>query len=149
MRVLVFVLMLLTTAPALAVEPGEMLSDPDLEARAQVLDMELRCVQCQSESIASSNAEWARDARKMVRALIAEGASNQDVLVFFAERYGDVVLMRPRSDGANLLLWVAGPAALVLAFLLAGFYLKGRNRPAGGAALTKKEAARLQELLDE
>ena len=137
----------LTAWPLWAVEPDEMLADPALEARAQALDDALRCVQCQSESIASSNADWARDARLIVRELISTGASDQAVLDYFVERYGEVVLMRPKTGGANLILWAAGPVMLLLG---AGIALAAFRRPRTAPAppLSAEEEARLKQILD-
>jgi len=141
-------LFLLLALPAQAVEPDEMLADPVLEARADALDDELRCVQCRSEAIGSSNADWARDARLMVRELIAGGATDAEVLDFFVERYGEVVLMRPRAEGANLVLWLAAPAMLLLAGVISITYLRRRSvAPAPDDGLTTEEQARLDELL--
>ena len=141
-------LFLLLALPAQAVEPDEMLADPVLEARADALDDELRCVQCRSEAIGSSNADWARDARLMVRELIAGCATDAEVLDFFVERYGEVVLMRPRAEGANLVLWLAAPAMLLLAGAISITYLRRRSvAPAPDDGLTTEEQARLDELL--
>lgn len=145
---LAIILAFVATA-ALGVEPDEMLADPVLEARANALDDEIRCVQCRSENIASSNADWARDARLMVRALISEGASNAEVLDFFVDRYGEVVLMTPRAAGANLVLWAAAPVMLLIA--LGGSIAYMRRRASGVAptsGLSADEEARLKELLD-
>ena len=140
-------LFLLIALPAQAVEPDEMLADPVLEARASALDDELRCVQCRSEAIGSSNADWARDARIMVRELIASGATDHEVLDFFVERYGEVVLMRPRAEGANLVLWFAAPAMLLLAVAISAGYLRRRATPGPEEDLSAEEQARLDELL--
>ncbi|WP_316013196.1 cytochrome c-type biogenesis protein [Roseobacter sp. HKCCA0434] len=144
MRRLVLILALLWPLAAQAVQPDEMLSDPVLESRAQALDEELRCVLCRSESIASSNADWAADARVLVRELIAEGRSDAEVRDFFVARYGDYVLMQPRVGGVNLLLWAAGPLIL----LLAGIVLVRRRRatPVETAPLTAEERAELDAL---
>ncbi len=137
----------LIAAPALAVEPHEMLADPALEARAQALDEILRCVQCQSENIASSNGQWAADARVTVRELISDGKSDQDVLDFFVDRYGEFVLMRPTAEGANLVLWLAGPGLLLIGAGIAVTYLRRRAQPAVPEKLSAEEEERLAELL--
>ena len=126
MRRLVLILALLWPLAAAAVQPDEMLADPVLEARAQALDHELRCVLCRSESIASSNADWASDARVIVRELLSEGASDAEVRDFFVARYGDYVLMKPRISGVNLALWLSGPLILLLA--LAALVIRARRR---------------------
>ncbi len=133
--------------PAAAVEPDEMLSDPVLEARARALDADIRCVQCRSENIASSNADWARDARLIVRELIFAGAGDAEVLDFFVERYGERVLMNPRKDGANAILWAAGPVMLVLALLIGAFHLRRRRAGREPPSLTEAEQARLDDIL--
>ncbi len=136
---------------ALALDPTEMLADPALEERARALDHEIRCVKCQSESVASSNADWARDARRQIREMITDGQSNAQVKTWFVERYGEFVLMDPPKTGSNLALWLAGPAMALIALLGAGAYLRGRSRaePAAAEALSPEEQARLREILDE
>ncbi|MDU8942250.1 cytochrome c-type biogenesis protein [Ovoidimarina sediminis] len=144
-----FLIFWLLATPVLAVEPQEMLSDPALEARAQALDHALRCVQCQSESIASSNAQWSADARKLVRELIVEGRSDDEVLDFFVARYGEFVLMRPKAEGANLVLWLAGPGLLILGAGIAVSYLRRRSAPEAPTALSAEEEKRLAELMGD
>ena len=143
------VLCVLCALPVYAVEPDEMLADPALEARAQALDEDIRCVQCQSENIASSNADWARDARLIVRELIVDGRSDVEIMTFFVERYGERVLMNPRKDGANAVLWLAGPAMLILALLIGAGYLRRRRVAEAPEPLSSEEEARLKEILEE
>ncbi|MGB0901607.1 cytochrome c-type biogenesis protein [Halocynthiibacter sp.] len=149
MKYLYSVLMMVFLAvPALAVQPDEMLSDPLLETRARSLDEIIRCVQCQSENIASSNADWAKDARLMVRQLLLEGRGDQEIMSFFVERYGERVLMTPQLNGSNLILWVAGPLMLLLSF--GGIFLYSRRtKPNSSEGLTAEEEARLNELLKD
>jgi len=152
MKRLILILMLLA-GPAFAVQPHEMLADPVLEARAQELDKQLRCVKCQSEALASSNAEWAADARVLLRELLVDGYSDQDVIDFFVVRYGEYVLMKPQTGGANAILWWAGPGMLVLALLIGGLYLRRRSAPEVAApavdGLTEDEKARLADLMKD
>ncbi|QYX58358.1 cytochrome c-type biogenesis protein CcmH [Roseovarius sp. SCSIO 43702] len=149
MRWLVLILAL-WSGPLWAVEADEMLDDPLLERRAQALDDAIRCVRCQSESIASSNAEWASDARIRVRELLVDGASDTEVLDFFVARYGEVVLMEPRLGGSNLVLWLAGPLMLLLAAGGAVYYVRQRGRATETRAdeLSAEEQARLRDILD-
>lgn len=141
----------LLAAPSLAVEPDEMLADPALEARAQALDEKIRCVKCRSEVIASSNADWAADARVVVRELIADGASDQEVLDFFVARYGEYVLMTPQASGSNMFLWLAGPLMLMLGGGMAAVYLRRRSKddPTVEIVLSDEEEARLKEIMKE
>ena len=142
-------IMCLLAAPVWAIDPGDMLADPTLEARARALDLELRCVKCRSESIASSNADWARDARLVVRELLVEGASNAEVKDFFYVRYGDFVLMDPPKTGANVFLWIAGPVMLLFALGFSGYYLRRRGQATAAESLNSNEQARLDEILKD
>ncbi|MGB7244053.1 MAG: cytochrome c-type biogenesis protein [Sulfitobacter sp.] len=150
MKRLALILVLLAT-PLWALDPSEMLSDPALEARARLMDHELRCVVCQSEAIASSNSNWAHDARRTIRELIKNGATNAEVKDFFVARYGEFVLMTPSTRGSNWILWAAGPLMLLLAGGVGVFYVRGRAGAAAPqeAALNDAESKRLREILDE
>lgn len=150
LRHLLCVLVLVAT-PVWAVQPDEVLSDPALEARARVISKDLRCLVCRNESIDESNAELARDLRILVRERLVAGDSNDEVIDFVVDRYGEYVLLRPQTGGSNILLWGAGPLAFVLALLMAGTYLKRRSRarvPAGNS-LSEEEQARLKEILKD
>jgi cytochrome c-type biogenesis protein CcmH len=143
-----FLALALIAGPAFAVNPDEVLEDPALEARAREISAELRCVVCQGENIDESNAAIARDLRGIVRERLLEGDSNVQVVDFVVERYGEYVLMKPTTEGANILLWLAGPALFVIAALGAGVYLRRRSVSAEPAAkLTSTEQARLDELM--
>ncbi len=143
------VLLALLASPAMALDPSEMLEDAGLEARARALDHEIRCVKCQSEAIASSNAQWAQDARRTVRELIAGGATDREVKDWFLERYGEFVLMNPDASGANLALWLAGPVMGAVGIIGALAYLRGRAKPEPTKGLSADEQARLDEILKE
>ncbi|MEE2691881.1 MAG: cytochrome c-type biogenesis protein [Pseudomonadota bacterium] len=133
---------------AFAVEPDEMLADAALEARAEALDRELRCVVCQSQSIAESNADLAKEMRVVVRERLAAGDSDEEILAYLVERYGDYVLLRPPVQGNTIFLWVF-PALVLLAGLTGGVFYVRRLRPAAPAALSEEEAAALKDLLEE
>lgn len=133
---------------AFAVEPDEMLADAALEVRAEALDRELRCVVCQSQSIAESNADLAKEMRVVVRERLAAGDSDEEVLAYLVERYGDYVLLRPPVQGNTIFLWVF-PALVLLAGLTGGVFYVRRLRPAAPAALSEEEAAALKDLLEE
>ena len=138
-------------SPAHAVEPGEMLKDPALEARARHISQELRCLVCQNQSIDDSNAELARDLRVLVRERLAAGDSDAAVLAFVEARYGEFVLLRPRLRLHTALLWLA-PALLLAGIAFALVRLARARRPAGGAGanaepLSPAEQQRLDDLL--
>src|SRR6516165_11614270 len=145
-----FLIVLLTsiTAPAFAVEPDEMLSDPALEVRARALSKELRCMVCQNQSIDDSEAPLARDLRILVRERLTEGDSDQQVVDFVVDRYGEFVLLRPRFNWHTALLWLTPPGALIGGALV--MWLSARRRRSANAAsagegerLTPAEEARL------
>jgi cytochrome c-type biogenesis protein CcmH len=150
MRRLLLVLSLLLAAPALAVEPSEMLDDPVLEQRARELSAEIRCVVCQNESIDSSNAEIAHELRVLVRERLVAGDSDQEVLDYLVARYGDFVLLRPPVKPATYLLWF-GPFAILLIGVVAVFVFFRRQRAAAALppALSVEEEARLARLLGD
>lgn len=113
------------------------LADPAQEARAQALEREIRCVQCQNEPIAQSTAEIAADMRGLVRERIAAGDSDAEIRGFFRQRYGDFVLFRPPWDARTWVLW--GAPFLLLAAGLAGVMAVRRRRDVSGPALTPEE----------
>ena len=144
-------LALFAAAPAVAVQPDEMLSDPALEARARTLSRELRCMVCQNQSIDDSEAPLARDLRLLVRERLKAGDSDQQVLDFLVARYGAFVLLKPRFGWDTALLWLAPAGVLVLGGIGLVALLR-RSRPAEDAEraeLTAAERGRLAELLGE
>lgn len=146
--------LLLFTVPAQAVDPGEILKDPALEARAREVGKELRCLVCQNQSIDDSDAELARDLRVLVRERIVSGDSNEDVIAYVVSRYGDFVLLNPPFKLKTYALWF-GPAALIIfgIILMVLFYRRARSpdRAAEQAAsgLSDAEKKKLARLLDE
>ncbi|MDJ0627219.1 MAG: cytochrome c-type biogenesis protein CcmH [Rhodobacter sp.] len=149
MRRIVLILCLLA-APVWAVQPDEILDDPVLEDRARELSKGLRCLVCRNENIDESNAELARDLRLLVRERLVAGDSDAAVIDFVVDRYGEYVLLKPTATGSNLLLWVAGPAMLVVALGIGGLYLRRRSgSPAPDDRLSAEEEARLKRILEE
>lgn len=146
---LVLTLTLAAAAPALAVNPDEVLSDPALEARARTLSEQLRCMVCQNQSIDDSNADLAKDLRLLVRERIVDGDSDRQVLDYIVSRYGEFVLLKPRLSARTILLW-ATPVLLILAggLSLLLFARRRVGRPTG-SALTDDERARLDRILGE
>jgi len=120
--------------------------DPALERRVTNLAHELRCLVCQNQTIADSNAPLAVDLRNQIREQLAAGKSERDVVDFMVARYGDFVLYRPPLKASTVLLWV-GP----FAFLIAGFYLLIsflRRRQVPEPQLSDAERARAAKLLE-
>jgi cytochrome c-type biogenesis protein CcmH len=109
MKKLFLILSLMLATPVAAVQPDEILADPVMEERARDISAGLRCLVCRNESIDESNAELARDLRLLVRERLVAGDTNDEVVDFVVDRYGEYVLLRPTLTGANLVLWIAGP----------------------------------------
>ncbi|MEM9616542.1 MAG: cytochrome c-type biogenesis protein [Pseudomonadota bacterium] len=122
-------LLTLMAAPAFAVEPDEILDDPALEARAREISRELRCVTCQSQSIDDSNAPLAKDLRLVVRERVVAGDSNDEVIAYVTERYGDYVRLKPELRNDTMLLWLTPLLALGAALLAAFFYFRQLKQP--------------------
>jgi cytochrome c-type biogenesis protein CcmH len=136
---------------AVAVEPGERLDDPVLEARARDISKGLRCLVCQNQSIDDSDAGLARDLRVLVRERLSGGETNDQVIAYVTARYGDYVLLEPPLKPTTYLLWF-GPAGIFLAGGAAVIvYMRRRTRMgAGGAApLSDDERRRIARLLDD
>ncbi|QFT96184.1 Cytochrome c-type biogenesis protein CcmH precursor [Roseovarius sp. THAF8] len=150
MKRLVLILMLLAS-PLWAVQPDEILDDPVLEERAREISSGLRCLVCRNESIDDSNADLARDLRLLVRERLVAGDSDEEVIDFVVDRYGEYVLLNPVASGSNLVLWLAGPVMLILGGLLAAVYIRGRAgaKPEGEAGLSAAEEARLREIMKD
>lgn len=121
------------------------LTDPALEARAQSLAREIRCVVCENEPVALSAAEIAVDMRKAIRERIAAGDSDAQVRRFFADRYGEFVLLRPRIGMDTFALWGA-PLALLLLGGLGLFVASRRGQAAPVGAPTIDDAQALAAL---
>ncbi|HEX6295721.1 MAG TPA: cytochrome c-type biogenesis protein [Burkholderiales bacterium] len=138
MRKLLF-LMVFLSLPAFS-------EDPELEKRVTGLAHELRCLVCQNQTIADSNAPLAVDLRNQIREQLAAGKSERDVMDFMVARYGDFVLYRPPLKASTVLLW-AGP----FVFLLLGIFLLyrrvTRSRPAD-PQLSEADRTRAAKLLE-
>ena len=144
-----WLLMLLIPNLATAYEAQPLAANPEVEARLKVLAVELRCLVCQNQTLADSNAPLAEDLRREVREMIVKGMSDREIIDFLVARYGDFVLYRPPWKLTTTLLWV-GP------FLLLGagaiglvFALRRRQRKVTDVTLSDAEHSRVAKLLSE
>ncbi|WP_424833743.1 cytochrome c-type biogenesis protein [Ruegeria sp.] len=151
MKRLVLILMMLAS-PLMAVQPDEVLDDPVLETRARDISTGLRCLVCRNESIDESNAELARDLRLLVRERLVAGDTDEQVVAFIVDRYGEYVLLKPKATGANLMLWLAGPIMLLIAAGMGWSFLRKRARQQEAVhtdTLSEEERERLRRILED
>lgn len=140
---------MLFTVSAKAVEPDELLEDPHLEARARALSIDIRCLVCQNQSIDDSDADLAKDLRKLVRKKLKEGASDEDIRKYLVARYGEFVLLRPRIKSDTYILWF-GPVIILLAGIIGIFIFflghSKNNSIQPSLILSEDEEKRISEL---
>lgn len=141
---LVLILVFLAS-PLWAVEPSEMLDDPVLEERARDLSQGLRCPVCRNESIDESNAALSKELRIVLRERILAGDSDQEAVDFMVARYGEYVLLRPNTQGVNMILWLAAPALLLIALGIGWSTIRAKRTPPAG--LSEAEKAELEKIL--
>ena len=143
-RLAAMLLLVLAASVGTAATPPA--SEAELDARAHALSQELRCVVCQNQTLADSNAELAVDLRRQIRQQLADGADEKAVKDYLAQRYGDFVLYKPPLRPLTWLLWF-GP--LLLLVLVVAALLRARQRNAGApeSALQADERRRLDAML--
>ncbi len=146
MYVLIAAIVLGRGAPALAVQPDEVLPDAALEHRARDISAGLRCMVCQNQSIDDSDAPLARDLRLLVRERLTAGDSDEDVVDYLVSRYGDFVLLRPRIRWDTALLW--GTPILLLGLGIVVLRASSRRARVATpvAGLTAAEEAQLAQV---
>ena len=120
--------LLLVFATARAIDNEPAFEDPALQARYDFLVHELRCVQCRNQSIADSNVQLAGDLRLAVRDLIAKGDSNEQILTFMSDRYGEYVLLKPPFTPHNWILWVGPILLLGVGGVVAARFILAKSR---------------------
>lgn len=136
--------------PAWGIEPEEQLKDLRQEARARIIDQQLRCVVCQSETIDDSGAPVAKALRTLVRERIVAGDDDSHVMAAVTARYGDFVLFKPRFSAVNAVLWIGPFAVLILGGAGAFAFMRrqAKNGPEAPAEpLTPTEQAELAHAL--
>ncbi len=134
-------------AIAWAGEATPMAQNEQVEQRMTAIAAELRCLVCQNESIAGSRADLAVDLRRQIREQIAAGKSNQEIMTYMVDRYGDFVRYRPPLKGSTLLLWF-GPALLLAAGLVAlVLHLRRRSGKVDNAPLSDEDRKRAETLV--
>jgi cytochrome c-type biogenesis protein CcmH len=144
-KLLLGCLLILVAAVTHANEAPSASADPVLEKRVMALAGELRCLVCQNQTIADSNAELAIDLKNQVREKLAQGLSDKDVVDYMVQRYGDFVLYRPPVKSTTWLLWFGPFLLLVSGIFFLGLKLSRRRSPPD--ALPESEMQRAAQLL--
>ncbi|EFO30567.1 cytoChrome c-type biogenesis protein CcmH [Roseibium sp. TrichSKD4] len=143
---------LVSFAPAFAIAPDEILDDPVLEERARGLSANLRCMVCQNQSIDDSDAPLAKDLRVLVRERLVAGDSDDEVIDYLVDRYGEFVLLKPRLGTHTLILWAAAPIALIAGVIGIAMAIRRRKMmtvdPVAAPRLSDEEKKRLEALLN-
>jgi cytochrome c-type biogenesis protein CcmH len=122
-------------------------ADPVLEAKMMLIAEELRCLVCQNETIAASNAELAIDLKNQIRIKLNQGQSQKQILDFMVQRYGDFVLYRPPLKTTTALLWLGPFTLLAMALLMLVRNVRLRRRSVLASALSDADAAKARALL--
>ena len=126
------------------------LADPALEQRARDLSREIRCVVCQSQSVADSDADIAQELRVLIREQIAAGKSDQEIRDYLVARYGDFVLFDPPFKASTYVLWLGPFAILLFAGIgVAIFFRRRGQEPARARELSADEHSRVERLLHD
>ncbi|HXI23526.1 MAG TPA: cytochrome c-type biogenesis protein [Pyrinomonadaceae bacterium] len=134
-------------APGLIAREAQPNEDPQIAARMRNLTEQLRCLVCQNETLADSRADLAEDLRKEIREQMKQGKSDQEIIAFLTQRYGDFVLYNPPVKATTYLLWF-GPFVLLIAGTLVLFrFLKRRRALIQEQPLTADEHKRAEEIL--
>jgi len=150
-RPAVLLLLLLLSCMAFALATGAAQTaadDPAMEARLRNLSQELRCLVCQNETLADSRADLADDLRREIREQMKAGKSDQEIIGFLTQRYGDFVLYRPRVRPVTYLLWFGPFVLLVSGMLVLYRYVKQRRDSISEKPLTAAERRRAEDLLE-
>lgn len=143
-------LLLLAHSPFLASEEASLLADdPVLEERVKAISYELRCLVCQNQTIADSNAGLAIDLRNQVRDMLKRGMSDTDIREFMVARYGDFVLYNPPVKNTTVLLWLGPLLMLVIAGVLAIRVIRSRSKSSASQDLADADINRARVMLSE
>lgn len=146
MNVLLILIIFMISPPAAAINPVEF-DNPHHGERYSKLINELRCLVCQNQNLADSNADLAVDLKNIVQQKIRAGETDQQILDFMTERYGDFVLYRPPFKSSTLLLWLGPAIFLLLGLIIVVNYIK-RNKSQSFKP-TEQQRAQVRKLLDE
>ncbi len=136
------------TAPAQAKIESIEFSDEQMEEDYKVLIQELRCLVCQNQNLADSNAELAQDLRQQTYELLEKGASREEVVEYMVTRYGDFVMYRPPLKATTFFLWF-GPVVIFLIAVIVLVMFSRRQKQLPTATVTEQDQQKAHSLLDD
>ena len=148
-RILTVILVLTIAGVATAQEARPLAENPQVEARLKALAVELRCLVCQNQTLADSNAPLAEDLRREVREMIAKNMSDQDIINFLVERYGDFVLYRPPLRATTTVLWIGPFLLLAVAGTVLIMALRRRQKTLPDVVVSDADHERVVQLLSD
>jgi len=149
MKWITLIIMAFLSGPVWAGEARPLADDPAAEARLKHLAVELRCLVCQNQTLADSNAPLAEDLRREVREMIAKNMSDQEIIEFLTARYGDFVLYRPPLKATTTLLWVGPFVLVIIGATVLIITLRRRAGKVVEVPVTEDEHRRVEQLLAE
>ena len=129
MKHLLFIFLLMMSCGSYAVDTHQ-LSDPEQQETYETLTKELRCLVCQNQTIADSNAELAADLRRQVYEMLQQGKSRDEIIQFMTDRYGDFVLYKPPFQGKTSVLWIAPVVFLLMGLITVFFFIRRKKAAA-------------------
>jgi cytochrome c-type biogenesis protein CcmH len=154
MKPLLFIFLLMMSVSIYAVDTHQ-LSDPKQQENYETLTKELRCLVCQNQTIADSNAELAADLRQQVFEKLQQGKSREEIVQFMTDRYGDFVLYKPPFKGKTSLLWIAPVVFLVMGLITVFFFIRrkkataNQQSEAGALEMDVEKQKKIRSLLEK
>jgi cytochrome c-type biogenesis protein CcmH len=146
---LLLVALMLLAAPVVAKEATSMAKDPVMEKMVNEISSELRCLVCQNQTIADSSAGLAVDLKNQVREMVAKGQSQDEIVAFMVQRYGDFVLYRPPLKATTIVLWVGPFVLMVAGIVILMINVRKRKTLVVDTPLSDEENTRLKNLLSK
>jgi cytochrome c-type biogenesis protein CcmH len=154
MKPLLFIFLFMLSGGSYAVDTHQ-LPDPKQQEVYESLTKELRCLVCQNQTIADSNAELAADLRRQVYEMLQQGKSRQEIIQFMTDRYGDFVLYKPPFKGKTSLLWVAPVVFLLVGLITVFFFIRRKkaianlHSQAGDLDMDVEKQKKIRSLLEK
>lgn len=148
MKILALVCLLIMPGAGISGVEYREFANPEQREAYESLIKELRCLVCQNQTIADSNADLASDLRRQVYEMVQQGKSRDDIVQFMTDRYGDFVLYKPPFKFKTGLLWL-GPATFLLIGLISVFFFVRRKKNEAGVNLSAEQQEKIRQLLKE